>query len=113
LEVTAIRKLLLNTFREDDGLNIRKILGVVGFLVCIVTIFHPGIDANQYDGLLAMVFGLLTVEAITNKSEGSKTHDEADKKHQGEQRAAVDSGHDTVRNMRRRGKPPSGDKHGG
>jgi hypothetical protein len=69
--IKFICRLFRSLFSEGkDSLSIRKILGAIGFGVCIYAIFHPGIDANQFDSLLYMSSALLgstTFDVVINR----------------------------------------------
>jgi hypothetical protein len=68
-----MRKILWNLFSERDNsekLCLRRIVGTIGFIVCVFALFHPDVNSDDFKTLTWVVAGLLgstTVEHFSKK----------------------------------------------
>lgn len=65
---------LKSFFSEDNNCNkfcLRRFMGAVGFITCIVSLYHPGINVEQYVHFLyasTALLGLTTVDKFIKKN---------------------------------------------
>ena len=68
-------KILQSLFGEDKNckkLCVRRVAGMLGFIACIVALFIPSINADQYVHFLyisAALLGLTTIDKFIEKPE--------------------------------------------
>jgi cytochrome c oxidase assembly factor CtaG len=66
-------KLLQNLFTERDDPNklcLRRIIGTIGFVVCVFALFHPGVNSDDFKTLTLVVAGLLGSTTVDGFSKG-------------------------------------------
>lgn len=65
-----LRGLVCQSADPESGLCLRRVAGTVGFCVCIVALFHPGIDSQNFKELLycsAALMCSVTFDGLINK----------------------------------------------
>jgi hypothetical protein len=79
----AVRKILWNLFSEDKDnkkLCLRRIVGTIGFLVCVFALFHPDVKSGDFQILTYVSAGLIGSTTVDcwrgQKSKGGEDHEE-------------------------------------
>jgi hypothetical protein len=67
--------MLKNLFTERDDPKkpcLRRIVGTIGFLVCVFALFHPGINSDDFKTLTYVSAGLIGSTTVDRFSKGKE-----------------------------------------
>jgi hypothetical protein len=78
-----MKKILWNLFSEDKNnkkLCLRRVVGTIGFIVCIFALFHPQVNSDDFQILTCVSAGLIGSTTLDHwgrrKAKGVDEHEE-------------------------------------